>query len=96
MKLKLSELRYKHNLRQEDVAEIIGVSRSAYAMYELGNREMDYILLIKLADYYKVSLDYIVGRSDIPIHPESYSDDEIEFMTRTLGIYIEMKQKFNS
>jgi transcriptional regulator with XRE-family HTH domain len=93
---KLSDLRHKHGLKQDEVAEILGVGRTTYAMYEQGNREMDYASLIKLADYYKVSLDYILGRSEIPVHPESYSDDEIEFMTRALGLYVEMKQKFNS
>jgi transcriptional regulator with XRE-family HTH domain len=93
---KLSELRRNHSLKQDEVAEILGVGRTTYAMYEQGNREMDYASLIKLADHYKVSLDYILGRSEIPIHPESYNKDEIEFMIRALGLYIEMKQKFNT
>lgn len=62
-------------------------------MYEQGNREMDYSSLLKLADYYKVSLDYLFGRSAIPIHPESYTDDEIEFMIKALNLYKEMKTK---
>lgn len=88
---RLQELRHSHNLRQEDVADIIGVGRTTYAMYEQGNREMDYKMLIKLADYYKVSTDYILGRSDNPIHHESYTYDEIQFMTRSLNLYIELK-----
>lgn len=83
----------KNNLRQEDIAEFLGVARSTYAMYEQGNREMDYAMLIKLADFYKVSLDYLFGRTDFPIHPESYTHDEIEFMVRSLGLYKEMKTK---
>jgi transcriptional regulator with XRE-family HTH domain len=90
---KLIELRLNNHLRQEDVAEYLGVARTTYAMYEQGNREMDYFLLLKLADYYKVSLDYLFGRSEVPIHPESYTDDEIEFMVRSLDLYKEMKTK---
>lgn len=94
MQLKrLVELRKKHNLNQEDIAKIIGVGRSTYAMYEQGNREMDYQSIIKLANHYKVSLDYIFERTDIPIHSESYTKDEIEFVTRSLQLYKEMKKK---
>jgi transcriptional regulator with XRE-family HTH domain len=90
---RLNEQRVKNNLTQEEVADILGVARTTYAMYEQGNREMDYSSLLKLADYYKVSLDYLFGRSAIPIHPESYSDDEIEFMIKALSLYKEMKSK---
>ena len=90
---RLFELRTKNNLKQEDVAAVLGVARTTYAMYEQGNREMDYELLLRLADHYKVSLDYLFGRSELPIHPESYTHDEVEFMVRSLGLYKEMKTK---
>lgn len=90
---RLKELREQYNLKQEDVANILGVARTTYAMYEQGNREMDYELLIKLANHYKVSTDYILGRTNLPIHNESYSDDEVEFMTKSLELYKEMKEK---
>lgn len=90
---RLIELRKKHDFTQEEVAEILGVGRTTYSMYEQGNREMDYDLLLKLANLYKVSLDYIFDRSNILIHHESYSDDEIEFMIKSLQLYKEMKDK---
>lgn len=90
---RLFELRTKNNYKQEDIALVLGVARTTYAMYEQGNREMDYELLLKLADFYKVSLDYLFGRSELPVHPESYTHDEIEFMVRSLGLYKEMKAK---
>lgn len=89
---RLSQLRKSRDLTQEYVADLLGVARTTYAMYEQGNREMDYSLLIKLADFYKVSLDYMFGRSNIPMHLESYTDDEIEFMVRSLNLYKEMKE----
>lgn len=90
---RLVELRHRHGLTQEEVAEIIDVGRTTYAMYEQGHREMDYALLIRLANYYKVSLDYLFGRTDLPLHFESYTDDEIEFIMRTLHVYKEIKAK---
>lgn len=94
MKLnRINELRNRHNLTQEEIAKIIGVARTTYGMYEQGNRRIDYEELIKLADYYKVSLDYIFERTDNPIHLESYPDDEIEFMIKALDLYREMKNK---
>ena len=87
-------LRKKYDLNQDDVANIIGVGRSTYSNYEQGIREMDYTSLIKLADYYKVSLDYIFGRTDLPVNYTSYTIDEIEFMERALTLYTEMKQKY--
>ena len=60
--MKLKELRQKHNLTQKNVAEKIGTNRANYNRYELENGEPDVKTLIKLADFYKVSLDEIVGR----------------------------------
>jgi transcriptional regulator with XRE-family HTH domain len=91
---RLSELRIKNNLKQDDIAKVLGVGRTTYSNYEQGLREMDYTLLVKLADYYKVSLDYLFGRSDMPIHPDSFSDDEIEFMTNSLFLYKKIKDKY--
>lgn len=54
---------------------------------------MDYELLIKLCNFHKVSLDYLFGRTDFPIHQESYTQDEIEFITRALEVYKDVKSK---
>lgn len=91
---KLSELRIKHRLTQEELSKILGVGRSTYSMYEQGNREMDYTLLVKLADFYKVSLDYLFNRTEFPIIPDLYSKDEIEFMTKSLKLYKELRDKY--
>ena len=60
--LKLGELRTKANKSQQELSEIIGVAQTTYAGYENGKREPDIQTLIKIADYYKVSVDYIIGR----------------------------------
>lgn len=93
---RLAELRRKHNLTQADVAELLGVHRTTYANYEQGTRAMDHDLLIRLADYYKVSLDYLFERTDIPFDINSYSKDEVELMTGFLDLYRQTKQKFFS
>lgn len=61
---RLKELRKEKSLTQQQVAEIIGVSRTAYLKYENDYLEIGIELLCKLADFYKVSLDYLAGRED--------------------------------
>lgn len=92
---RLLALRKKNHLKQDDVALLLGVARSTYGNYEQGTREMDLASLLKLADHYKVSLDYLLGRTEFPFHMESFSNDEIEFMERSLGLYKEMKDKYD-
>lgn len=60
---RLKELRLQHELPQIAAAFDLDISRSTYAGYETGKNEPDIYTLIKIADYYKVSLDYLVGRT---------------------------------
>ena len=62
----LRRFRKEFNLTQKTVAESVGMRETAYSRYERGEREPAYKQLIKLADTYNVSLDYLVGRSDNP------------------------------
>lgn len=62
MNLKLRDLREDHDLTQKQIAEILNCSQRNYSHYETGDREIPLDSLIKLADYYSVTLDYIVGR----------------------------------
>jgi transcriptional regulator with XRE-family HTH domain len=54
------------NISQRQLAEDLGISVRAYKYYESGEREPTVSTLIALADYFDVSLDYLVGRSDKP------------------------------
>lgn len=63
---RLVQLRQQRGIRQKDIAELLGVSERAVQYYESGKRHPDFEGLIKLADYFNVSLDYLVGRSDDP------------------------------
>lgn len=63
MKLKIKDLREDNDLSQKEIAKILNISQVAYSYYEIGKRNIPLDLLIKLADYYNVTLDYIVGRT---------------------------------
>ena len=58
---KLRGLREDNDLTQQQIADILGTSQTMYARYERGANEMPIHHLIKLAQYYNVSLDYIAG-----------------------------------
>ena len=53
-------LRKKHQMTQQDIAEVLGCNREVYRRYEKGVREMPVSMAIKLAKYYLVSLDYLL------------------------------------
>lgn len=63
---RLKELRGSRNLTQKQVYDAIGMSAIGYQRYEYGEREPAFSKLIALADYFNISLDYLVGRSDDP------------------------------
>lgn len=57
---RIRELRKNHNLTQKDFADIMGMSRGAINKYETGERTPDIYTLIKFANYFGVSMDYLV------------------------------------
>ncbi len=62
---RISQLRDEKNITQSELAELLGVSRSTIANYEVNNREPNFDLLLRMSDYFNCSLDYLLGRSDI-------------------------------
>lgn len=61
---RLRQLRLDKRLRQDQVAALIGVSKGAVSAYENDIRQPSYDVLIRLANLYRVSTDYLLGRSD--------------------------------
>lgn len=59
---RLSALRKTTGKTQEEMAAYLGISRPAYTAYERGRRQPDYAILQRIADYYHVSVDYLLGR----------------------------------
>ncbi len=58
----LKALRSEHKVTQSQIALVLGIDRSTYAYYETGKCEPTLTTLIRIADYFQVSLDQLVGR----------------------------------
>lgn len=61
---RLHDMREDRDLAQKEIAAILGIDQRVYSNYEIGKREIPVHLLIKLAEYYKVSTDYLLGLKD--------------------------------
>jgi hypothetical protein len=56
-------MREDHDKPQRDIAEMLNMHLTVYQRYDRGERELPLWAAVKLADYYKVTLDYLVGRA---------------------------------
>lgn len=63
---RIRELREDHDLTQRQVAEQLGMKQPQYFRYEQGYRDLPTDILIRLADLYDTSTDYLLGRTDDP------------------------------
>lgn len=63
---RLTDLRLKEGLLQRDVADTLHIHRSTYSYYERGKTNPPLDILIKLADYFGVTTDYLLGREAQP------------------------------
>ena len=62
--MRLKDLREDNDLTQKKLAEQLHIKQNTYSQYENGQRQIPLDILIKLANYYNVTLDYLVGRTD--------------------------------
>lgn len=62
---RLKLLRNERNLTQKEFSAIIGINERSYQNYEINQSTPNHKILLFLADYFDVSLDYLVGRSDV-------------------------------
>ncbi|MBO5994733.1 MAG: helix-turn-helix transcriptional regulator [Firmicutes bacterium] len=76
--MRLKELRNNFGVSQEKIGEYIGCSGAVYSRYETGARQPSIEVMIKLAQYFGVSLDYLVGNKDF--EETSLSEREIEIL----------------
>ena len=67
---RLRDLREDHDKTQQELADYLNMHRSVYRRYESGERETPVWIVDKLADYYHVSTDYLLGRTDDPAQPK--------------------------
>ena len=63
---RIRDLREDHDLKQQDIADYLQCTQVCYSHYENGRRDIPTDILIKLADYYNVSIDYLLGRTNTP------------------------------
>lgn len=63
---RLKKLRVEQHITQKEFAAIIGITERSYQNYEINSSTPNYKTLLFIADYFNVSLDYLVGRSDNP------------------------------
>lgn len=62
--MRLKELREENGISQKNIAEILHIKQNTYSQYETGTRQIPIDLLITLAKYYNVSVDYILNLTD--------------------------------
>lgn len=79
---RLRLLRNKKNKSQTEMAEILNVSRQAYNFYENGVREPKLDMIIKMADFFDVSVDYLLGRTDFLGKYKNFTSDGSEQVKR--------------
>lgn len=72
---RLAELRKARKQTQASISKLLGIHRGTYANYEAQKREPDNETLQKLADFFGVSIDYLLGRTDDPKAPYDYRKD---------------------
>lgn len=63
---RIRDLREDRDLRQKDIADFLNCSQQVYSNYELGQRDIPTEILIRLSEYYRVSVDYLLGLTNNP------------------------------
>jgi Predicted transcriptional regulators len=69
----LKNIRKEKNITQEELAKVLNMKRTSISGYETGRKEPDFKTLSEIADYFDVSIDYLLGRSKI-----RYGHDELD------------------
>lgn len=84
MAFRLRDLREDRDLRQTDVARATGLDQKTLSNYETGKTAPDMHSLIKLADFFGVSLDYLTGRRDVDLQDNSSIASKLKETTAEL------------
>lgn len=83
---RIKELREKHNLRQADVAEKTGIDQRSISNYETGKTNPDSYAIIKLAEFFNVTSDYLLGISDTDYSNLQIVIKELEDMKKRITV----------
>ncbi len=63
---RIRDLREDKDMNQTQMAKVLGMSQTGYSKYETGENDIPTAILIKLAEYHNVSIDYLLGQTDNP------------------------------
>ena len=85
----IAELRMDRNMKQEDLAAILNISRSALANWESGNRRIDIETLVVIADFFGVSWDYLLGRTK---HKYNFALENKKNVDAIMDVYETLKK----
>lgn len=96
--MRLKQLREQKRLNQDGLAMKINVSQSTISAYEVGERTPDLETLITIANFFDVSIDYLVGRSDVKrnIQKSDLSQEELEHLYIYQQLNAMDKEKVNA
>lgn len=75
LSIRLKALRTQQRKTQQEIADLLGITRQGYAKYENNLGEPDNSTLAKLADYFEVSTDYLLGRTDNPANTQQEKNE---------------------
>lgn len=64
--IRFKALRQDHDLTQDELSKALHIDRKTLSNYETGYRTPNIYLVVKIADYFNVSIDYLLGRTNIP------------------------------
>lgn len=94
---RLKQLRLDKNLRQEQVAKLVGVNKSAISTYENNTRQPSFDILVRLATLYRVSTDYLLGMTNIrSLDLSGLSDEEVAAVSELVAIMTKRNEQLNS
>ena len=83
---RLRDLREDKGKTQAEISSLLGTTQQIYSRYETNRTDLPLRHLIKLADYYQVSADYILGRTSYPKNPPEMAIDTIDVQKTAPGI----------
>lgn len=93
---RLKQLRLNKNLRQKQVANLIGVNKSAISTYENNTRQPSFEILVRLATLYRVSTDYLLGRTDSrSLDLSGLTDEEAAAVSEIVAIMTQKNERLN-
>lgn len=83
---RIRNLREDSDLNQTTVAKMLGMSQTGYSKYETGENDIPTAILIKLAEYYRTNVDYILGLTDNPIYYKEILNPTDTLLNRTCRV----------